>query len=79
VIYLYDLGYDKIKLKLLAHHLWTVEHGDIFNWVKRVEIGFQKSESVFKIVRIEGKGLNYFNELFTSFIKVTYISLITHK
>lgn len=39
--YLYDCGYEDIQLNLMAHHLIygnNINEGDIFNWMKKVEI-----------------------------------------
>ncbi len=39
--YLYDLGYEDIEMQLQAHHLIygnKIKEGDIFNWVKKVEV-----------------------------------------
>lgn len=39
--YLYDLGYEEIKIDLAAHHLiyGPIKETDDFNWTKKVEIG----------------------------------------
>ncbi|KKL53603.1 hypothetical protein LCGC14_2273800 [marine sediment metagenome] len=48
--YLYDLGFRKIELKLMAHHLLYVEikEEDVFNWYKKVEVVSFQIEMLFK-------------------------------
>jgi SAM-dependent methyltransferase len=48
--YLYDLGYENIKLNLVAHHLIYGKIGDkdIFNWIKKIEVVSLKSKGLFK-------------------------------
>lgn len=47
--YLYDHKYENIELELMAHHLIYGEarEGDIFNWLKKVEVGADKIEHLF--------------------------------
>jgi SAM-dependent methyltransferase len=42
--YLYDLGYENIKMDLAAHHLFygPIKKSDDFNWTKKVEVGARK-------------------------------------
>jgi SAM-dependent methyltransferase len=38
--YLYDLGYERIKIDLTAHHLFygPIKKSDDFNWTKKIEV-----------------------------------------
>lgn len=48
--YLYDQKYQNIEVELMAHHLIYGEarHADVFNWLKKVEIGTEKMQCFFK-------------------------------
>ena len=80
--YLYDLGYEKIQMSLMAHHLiyGDLSEADAFNWGKKMEIGFMKTREVFE--RYPG-GYKAFLTDFTRFFndprRFTYTPLILCK
>jgi len=47
--YLYDHHYENIEMELMAHHLIYGEarQADIFNWLKKVEVGADKLQGLF--------------------------------
>lgn len=47
--YLYDLGYEKIRVDLMAHHLLygEIKGEELFNWSKKVEIISKKTDDLF--------------------------------
>lgn len=47
--YLYDHRYRNIEVELMAHHLIYGEArpADIFNWLKKIEVGADKMEALF--------------------------------
>ena len=48
--YLYDLDYENIQMHLIAHHLiyGNVRDEDMFNWLKKVEVGSKKASDLFE-------------------------------
>ncbi len=48
--YLYDLNYEDIEVKLMAHHLiyGRLKEVDAFNWLKKVEVISTKAEAIFE-------------------------------
>jgi SAM-dependent methyltransferase len=48
--YLYDLGFENIQVHLIGHHLiyGKIRDGDIFNWIKKMEIVCSKLGELFK-------------------------------
>ena len=80
--YLYDHHYENIALELMAHHLIYGEarEGDIFNWLKKVEVGADKIEHLF--ASYPG-GYTAFAEEFKAFFldprRFTYTPLILCK
>jgi hypothetical protein len=48
--YLYDLGYEKIKLDLRGHHLFygKIKDKDLFNWSRKMKVGSIILEEVFE-------------------------------
>jgi len=46
--YLYDLGFENIQVQLMAHHLiyGKMREEDIFNWMKKLEIGSFKTSGL---------------------------------
>ncbi len=48
--YLYDQGFVNIEVELMAHHLIYGEarQSDIYNWLKKLEIGTEKMQDLFK-------------------------------
>lgn len=48
--YLYDQNYENIEVELMAHHLiyGKARESDVFNWLKKLEIGTKKMHSLFK-------------------------------
>jgi SAM-dependent methyltransferase len=47
--YLYDTGYEDIRLDVLAHHLiyGNIQDKDLFNWLKKAEVLSKKAEDLF--------------------------------
>ncbi len=47
--YLYDAGYESIEMELMAHHLiyGGVRDDELFNWMKKLEIGASRLEGFF--------------------------------
>ena len=47
--YLYDNGFEDIKMHLMAHHLiyGEIKDGDAFNWMKKVEVAAVKLGDLF--------------------------------
>jgi len=47
--YLYDQRYENIEMELMAHHLiyGKARQTDIFNWLKKLEIGTDKMKGLF--------------------------------
>jgi len=47
--YLYDQRYENIEMELMAHHLiyGKARQADIFNWLKKLEIGTDKMNGLF--------------------------------
>ena len=80
--YLYDIGYEKIRVKMTAHHLiyGNIKDEDIFNWVKKLEVGTSKIPAVF--TDYPGGKKVFFNE-FKNFLldprRFTYTPLILCK
>jgi ubiquinone/menaquinone biosynthesis C-methylase UbiE len=48
--YLYDQGYENIEAELMAHHLiyGRARQVDVFNWLKKVQIGTEKMQGLFQ-------------------------------
>jgi hypothetical protein len=49
--YLYDLEFENIQMHLMAHHLIygkNIREGDIFNWIKKVEIAAKRLSNMFE-------------------------------
>lgn len=80
--FLYDLGYEDIRLDLTAHHLiyGNVTDVDAFNWMKKMQTASVKSLEVFE--RYKG-GIEGFFEDFARFFydprRFTYTPLILCK
>ena len=80
--YLYDLGYENIAVRLVAHHLiyGDVKDRDMFNWIKKVEVASAKAPEVFK--RYPGGREAFFADFrsfFSSPRRFTYTPLIICK
>jgi SAM-dependent methyltransferase len=80
--FLYDLGFEDIQIHLMPHHLiyGEIGNGDIFNWVKKVEMASRKAMELF--LDYPG-GRNAFFEDFMNFFnnpkRFTYTPLILCK
>jgi SAM-dependent methyltransferase len=80
--YLYDLHYKNIQVELMAHNLIYGEarEADIFNWLKKVEIGTRKLDA---LVNGYPGGSNAFTSDFKKFFldprRFTYTPLIMCK
>ena len=80
--YLYDLGYEEIKVDLTPHHLiyGEVKDVDAFNWIKKAEVASEKARDIFN--RYPG-GIDAFFSDFLSFFhnprRFTYTPLISCK
>ncbi len=48
--YVYDLGFENIKVHLMAHHLiyGKIGDNDLFNWMKKVEVASMKTRELFE-------------------------------
>jgi len=48
--YLYDLGYQNIKVDISSHHLiyGRIKEEDLFNWIKKVEVACGKTKGLFE-------------------------------
>ncbi len=48
--YLYDLGYENIRMDLKAHHLiyGKTKESDLFNWTKKLEMASRKTPNTFE-------------------------------
>ena len=77
--YLYDMGYENLRVKMMAHHLiyGKIKDEEIFNWVKKLEVGTSKIPDVFTCY--SGGKKAFFNE-FKDFLldprRFTYTPLI---
>ena len=67
--YLYDLGFEDIKVNLTAHHLiyGEAKEKDAFNWLKKMEVVSEKTKALFKKYPRNYGGFkkdfkNYFND-----------------
>ena len=60
--YLYDLGYQEIKMELQPHHLiyGDLQEKDIYNWMKKAEIAARNSGYLFE--EYEGGFEEFFKE-----------------
>jgi SAM-dependent methyltransferase len=80
--YLYDLGYEDIRMDLKAHHLiyGKVKAPDLFNWTKKLEMASRKASNTFD--RYPGGHKKFFVD-FTRFFndprRFTYTPLILCK
>jgi SAM-dependent methyltransferase len=80
--YLYDRGYEDIRMDLLAHHLiyGRIKDEDMFNWIKKVEVVSQRAKEVFR--RYPGGRKGFFED-FKAFFqdrkRFTYTPLILCK
>lgn len=80
--YLYDLGYEDIRMDLKAHHLiyGKAKEPDLFNWTKKLEMSSRKASSVFE--RYPGGHKKFFTdfvEFFNDPRRFTYTPLILCK
>jgi SAM-dependent methyltransferase len=76
---LYDLGYEDIQVRLLAHHLiyGEAKDHDMFNWVKKVEVVTRKAREAF--VDYPGGEKAFFKDFQSFFVhprRLTYTPLI---
>ena len=79
---MHDMGYENIEMHLLPHHLiyGDVGDGDLYNWIKKVEVVSAKAEAIFD--HYPGKRDGFFNDFrtfFTSLRRFTYTPLILSK
>jgi ubiquinone/menaquinone biosynthesis C-methylase UbiE len=77
--YLYDLGYQDIRLDLMAHHLFygDIKDADIFNWLKKMEVSSIKARELFE--NYPGGRKSFFNDFNNFFLdprRFTYTPLI---
>ena len=78
--YLYDMGYENIRLDLKPHHLYYGKIGDaeIFNWLKKVEVISRKAKDLFEDYPGGRKAFfDDFNTFFKDPRRFTYTPLIT--
>ncbi len=77
--YLYDLGYEEIRMDVRPHHLiyGDIEDTDVFNWIKKAEVISAKAPDVFR--EYPGGHRGFFDD-FMSFLndprRFTYTPLI---
>ena len=47
--YLYDQGYQHIRVDLVAHHLFfgAIKAGDVYNWMKKIEVNANRFRDLF--------------------------------
>jgi ubiquinone/menaquinone biosynthesis C-methylase UbiE len=47
--YLYDQGYQDIRVNLVAHHLFfgEIKAGDVYNWMKKIEVNADRFRDLF--------------------------------
>ncbi|MFC1534090.1 class I SAM-dependent methyltransferase [Thermodesulfobacteriota bacterium] len=77
--YIYDLGYEDIRLDLTAHHLFygEIREEDVFNWLKKLEVASNKAKELFKdYPRGREAYLKDFNKFFLDPRRFTYTPLI---
>jgi len=80
--YLYDLGYEDIRMDLRAHHLiyGKTKEPDLFNWTKKLQMASQKASNVFE--RYPGGHKKFFTDFVRFFNdprRFTYTPLILCK
>lgn len=77
--YLYDLGFEDIRVHLAAHHLiyGDLKESDDFNWFKKLEMASVKARDVFGTYEGGYEAFSRdFSELFHSPRRFTYTPLI---
>jgi len=80
--YLFDHGFNNIKVNLMAHHLFfgSIKEKDFFNWMKKLEIIVKRFEDLFNDYP---GGCEAFNDDFRNFLtdprRFTYTPLILCK
>ena len=77
--FLYDLGYEKIRMNMTPHHLiyGELNEADAFNWTKKVEVAARNSGYDFKEYDNGFDGfLAEFNSFFRDPRRFTYTALI---
>ena len=80
--YLYDLGYRKIGVNLMAHHLiyGKVKPEDEFNWIKKLEVSSKKIMDLFDKYQGGYEGFSSdFREFFHNPRRFTYTPVIMAK
>lgn len=80
--YLYDLGYEDIKMDVRAHHLFygKISGADFFNWLKKAEMAFKKEKQLFE--EYPGGSEAFFDDFkrfFSDSRRFTYTPLILCK
>ncbi|MBW2610359.1 MAG: methyltransferase domain-containing protein [Deltaproteobacteria bacterium] len=80
--YLYDLGYQDIRLDLMAHHLFygKVKDTDVYNWIKKMDMASVKAKDVFD--DYPGGNAAFFKDFTRFFLdlrRFTYTPLIVCK
>jgi len=79
---LYDMGYEKIEMRLMAHHLLygELKAADAFNWQKKAEIASEKVPALMQDYPGGRKAfLADFNAFFTDPRRFSYTPLIMCK
>jgi len=77
--HLYDLGYDKIDIRVEPHHLifGDLRDSDAYNWVRKLELTAEKSGCSFEAYNGDYKAfLAEFKEFFHSTRRFTYTPLV---
>jgi len=78
--FLYDLGYEEIRMNMTPHHLiyGELNEADAFNWTKKVEVAAQNSGYAFQEYHDGFEGfLADFNSFFKDPRRFTYTALIS--
>ena len=80
--YLYDLGYENIRMDMKAHHLiyGKAKEPDLFNWTKKMEIASRRASDIFEgYPGGQKKFFADFIEFFNDTRRFTYTPLILCK
>lgn len=80
--YLFDADYECIDMKVTSHHLiyGDVDQADLFNWLKKIEVGSRKLKSLFEEYPGGAEGFREdFEKFFTNPRRFTYTPLIMAK
>jgi SAM-dependent methyltransferase len=80
--YLYDCGFNNIEMGMEAHHLiyGEAKEGDLYNWMKKMEIGAIKTDNLFSDYEGGVKAfINDFEKFFRDTRRFLYTPLLMAK